>query len=156
MKISLALQPKHSRRVYFPTTHSSVLPSRDGNTLPREVCVVCEGPLWILLFMMDWCHWVIVIVASRVFLQLLSCSENTIRPLLVEAELLVWECQEAGALDKGTGVKLASAAKPDCWNFDWVPDALVEQEVWLEPIVKGRVTWGHVTSWEEDSVSYSF
>ncbi len=78
------------------------------------------------------------------------------RKLLVEAELLVWECQEAGALDKRTGVTLASAAKPGCWNFDWVPDALVEQEVWLEPIVEGRVTWGHVTSREEDSVSCSF
>ncbi|KAL1273599.1 hypothetical protein QQF64_026413 [Cirrhinus molitorella] len=44
MKISLALQPKHSRRVYFPTTHSSVLQSYDGIALLREVCVLYEGP----------------------------------------------------------------------------------------------------------------
>lgn len=138
MKISLAVHPKHSQRVYFPTTNSFVMETRSW----RSFVWFVKGQLSILS-LSSW--WIGVIELLSLWRLVSPGDSQRLPPTFIllrkhnpaAAERLVWECQEAGALDKRTGVKLASLAKPARWNFDWLPDTLVEQEVWFEPN-----TWG--------------
>lgn len=149
MKISLAVQPKHSQRVYFPTTDSFVTETHSRWSFAWFV------KLWILSLTSWWIGVTELLSAWR----LVSPSSSGFYPApKTQSQLLVWECQEAGALDKRAGVKLASLAKPALRNFECLPDTLVEQEVWLEPS-----TWGErsrevtdITSCEQDIMCYSF